>query len=152
MCVLVMTAAACEFITPLTLQALSGNPVHVDLLDPKAEAAMGHIELARWADLIVIAPASADFIARLSGGQADDLLTTLCLASTADIVICPAMNQIMWQNPQTQSNCQSLADKGMRFFGPASGSQACGEVGPGRHAGNPGHRKDDCRTVSHWPA
>ncbi len=128
----VMTQGAREFITPLTLQALSGNPVHLDLLDPEAEAGMGHIELAKWADLILIAPASANFIARLTNGQADDLLTTLCLATIAPIAIAPAMNQAMWLNSQTQRNCQQLQDKGITLFGPGSGTQACGDVGPGR--------------------
>ena len=106
----VMTSAACEFITPLTLQALSHNPVHLDLLDTKAEAAMGHIELAKWADLILVAPATADFIARLSGGHADDLLTTLCLATSAPICLAPAMNQGMWLDSKTHKtarNCWS---------------------------------------------
>lgn len=128
----VMTQGAREFITPLTLQALSGNPVHLALLDPEAEAGMGHIELAKWADLILVAPASANFIARLSNGQADDLLTTLCLATIAPIALAPAMNQAMWLNSQTQQNCQQLQDKGIELFGPGNGSQACGDVGPGR--------------------
>ena len=128
----VMTPAATEFITPLTLQALSGNPVHTELLDHGAEAAMGHIELARWADLIVIAPATANFIARLSNGLADDLLSTLCLATTAPLLVAPAMNQQMWQNPATQDNIARLQDRGVALLGPASGAQACGETGPGR--------------------
>ena len=128
----VMTPAATEFITPLTLQALSGNPVHTELLDHGAEAAMGHIELARWADLIVIAPATANFIARLSNGLADDLLSTLCLATTAPLLVAPAMNQQMWQNPATQENIARLQDRGVTLLGPASGAQACGETGPGR--------------------
>lgn len=128
----VMTQAAQEFITPLTLQALSGNPVHSTLLDPAAEAAMGHIELARWADLVVVAPASADFMARLASGQADDLLTTLCLATPAAIAIAPAMNQGMWRDQATQNNLQQLIDNGVVIFGPAEGSQACGDIGPGR--------------------
>ncbi len=128
----VMTAAAREFITPLTLQALSGNPVHTDLLDPAAEAAMGHIELARWADLIVVAPATADLMARLAIGQADDLLTTLCLASNAPLVLAPAMNQGMWRDPATQANAELLRARGVTLLGPAEGSQACGDVGPGR--------------------
>lgn len=128
----VMTAAAREFITPLTLQALSGNPVHTDLLDPAAEAAMGHIELARWADLIVVAPATADLMARLAIGQADDLLTTLCLASNAPLVLAPAMNQGMWRDPATQANAERLRARGVTLLGPAEGSQACGDVGPGR--------------------
>ena len=128
----VMTKAACEFITPLTMQALSHNPVHLDLLDTRAEAAMGHIELARWADVVVVAPATADFMARLAGGQADDLLTTLCLATAAPICLAPAMNQGMWGDVITQENVSKLSDKGIKLFGPAEGSQACGDVGFGR--------------------
>ncbi|MBZ2189071.1 bifunctional phosphopantothenoylcysteine decarboxylase/phosphopantothenate--cysteine ligase CoaBC [Alcanivorax sp. JB21] len=128
----VMTAGACEFITPLTMQALSGHPVHTDLLDPRAEAAMGHIELARWADLVLIAPASANFMARMAHGHGNDLLTTLCLATGAPIALAPAMNQQMWADTATQKNLLILQEKGVRLFGPGSGSQACGEVGPGR--------------------
>jgi phosphopantothenoylcysteine decarboxylase/phosphopantothenate--cysteine ligase len=128
----VMTAAAMEFITPLTLQALSGNPVHTTLLDPEAEAGMGHIELARWADLILIAPASADFMARLASGRGDDLLTTLCLATAAPIALAPAMNQGMWRAPATQANTATLTARGIALFGPAAGEQACGDIGPGR--------------------
>lgn len=128
----VMTAAAQEFITPLTLQALSGNPVHTDLLDSDAEAAMGHIELARWADLILVAPASANFIARLSQGRGEDLLSTLCLATAAPIALAPAMNQGMWHNRATQDNLKQLEQRGIHLLGPAEGSQACGETGPGR--------------------
>lgn len=128
----IMTPAAREFITPLTLQALSGNPVHTDLLDPAAEAAMGHIELARWADLVLIAPASADFMARLAQGKGDDLLSTVCLATAAGIALAPAMNQGMWRNAATQANLKTLLDRGIKIFGPAEGSQACGDVGPGR--------------------
>jgi len=128
----VMTAAAQEFITPLTLQALSGNPVHTSLLDTEAEAAMGHIELARWGDLILVAPASADFIARLAQGMGNDLLTTLCLAARCPIAVAPAMNQAMWAAPTTQSNLNRLQALGIRQFGPAEGSQACGDVGLGR--------------------
>lgn len=128
----VMTEGAKEFITPLTLQALSGNPVHDSLLDPKAEAAMGHIALARWADIILIAPASANFLAKLNAGQGNDLLNTLCLASAAPIVVAPAMNQQMWANASTQDNMKSLTNKGIYVLGPAEGSQACGDVGPGR--------------------
>jgi phosphopantothenoylcysteine decarboxylase / phosphopantothenate---cysteine ligase len=128
----VMTAAAQEFITPLTMQALSGNPVHTTLLDPAAEAGMGHIQLARWADLILIAPASADFIARLVQGQGDDLLTTLCLATPAPIAIAPAMNQGMWRNASTQANVEVLKQRKVYIFGPAAGEQACGDIGPGR--------------------
>ncbi|CUR45031.1 bifunctional phosphopantothenoylcysteine decarboxylase/phosphopantothenate--cysteine ligase CoaBC [Alloalcanivorax xenomutans] len=128
----VMTQGACEFITPLTMQALSGQPVHTDLLDPRAEAAMGHIELARWADLILIAPASANFLARLAHGHGNDLLSTLCLATGAPIAIAPAMNQQMWADSATQKNQLILQEKGIHIFGPGSGNQACGEVGPGR--------------------
>ncbi len=128
----VMTAAAMEFITPLTLQALSGNPVHTTLLDPAAEAGMGHIELARWADVILIAPASADFMARLATGRGDDLLTTLCLATPAIIALAPAMNQGMWRDPATQANVATLQARNIHLFGPAAGEQACGDIGPGR--------------------
>ena len=128
----VMTRAAHEFITPLTLQALSGNPVHGDLLDPAAEAAMGHIELAGWADLVLIAPATADLMARLATGRGDDLLTTLVLATDASIALAPAMNQAMWRDPATQANLETLLQRGFRVFGPAAGEQACGDVGPGR--------------------
>ena len=127
-----MTHSATEFITPLTLQALSGNRVHLDLLDAEAEAGMGHIELARWADLIVIAPATADFMARMTHGQADDLLTAVILASTAQIAIAPAMNQAMWADGITQSNLEALQHRRIHVWGPASGEQACGDVGPGR--------------------
>ena len=130
----VMTPAAQAFITPLTLQALSGHPVHVELLDHEAEAAMSHIALARWADRIVAAPASANFIARLSHGLADDLLSTLCLASAAPLLLAPAMNQQMWLNPATQENVRRLQARGAVLLGPAAGSQACGEIGPGRMA------------------
>ncbi len=128
----VMTPAACEFITPLTLQALSGEPVHLDLLDPAAEAAMGHIELARWADLVLVAPASADFMARVAAGIADDLLSTLCLATKAPLLFAPAMNQAMWSNAATQQNLRTLTARGVRFAGPGEGAQACGDTGPGR--------------------
>ena len=128
----VMTRGACEFITPMTFQALTGNPVHIDLLDSSAEASMGHIELARWADTILIAPASANTLARLAAGMADDLLTTLCLATSAPLVIAPAMNRLMWQNEATQSNVARLQRRGYNCLGPASGEQACGEVGAGR--------------------
>lgn len=128
----VMTAAAKQFITPLTLQAVSGQPVHDDLFDLHAEAAMGHIELARWADLILIAPASANIIAKLANGFADDLLSTLCLASTAPLAIAPAMNQMMWQHTATQENIEALKQRGTLILGPGEGSQACGEIGPGR--------------------
>ncbi len=128
----VMTRGAQQFITPLTLQALSGRPVRTELFDPAAEAAMGHIELARWADLIVIAPASADIMARLAQGLADDLLTTLCLATTAPVWLAPAMNQQMWQHPATQQNRLTLQQRDVTMLGPAEGDQACGEIGPGR--------------------
>jgi phosphopantothenoylcysteine decarboxylase/phosphopantothenate--cysteine ligase len=128
----VMTQAAREFITPLTLQALSGHPVHGDLLDPAAEAAMGHIDLARWADLVLIAPATADLMARLAQGRGDDLLTTLVLASDAPLAIAPAMNQAMWRDQATQANLALLRERDVRIFGPAAGDQACGDVGLGR--------------------
>lgn len=128
----VMTENAKEFITPLTMQAVSGNPVHDHLFDLKAEAAMGHIELARWADALMVAPASADFMARLLKGEANDLLTTLCLATKSPIALAPAMNQAMWNNTATKENAQALQTKGIHLFGPAEGSQACGDVGPGR--------------------
>ncbi|HEX4051826.1 MAG TPA: bifunctional phosphopantothenoylcysteine decarboxylase/phosphopantothenate--cysteine ligase CoaBC [Steroidobacteraceae bacterium] len=128
----VMTAGAREFITPTTFQALSGRPVRTDLWDAAAEAAMGHIELARWADLVLIAPASADFLARLAHGLADDLLTTLCLASAAPIAAAPAMNRQMWANAATAANVQLLSQRGVHIIGPAVGEQACGEHGPGR--------------------
>lgn len=128
----VMTAAAQQFITPLTLQALSGNPVHTDLLDPAAEAAMGHIELARWADLVLVAPASADCLARLAQGIANDLLSTLWLATKARLAVAPAMNQQMWAAPALQANLSVLRARGVAVFGPAAGVQACGDVGEGR--------------------
>ncbi len=128
----VMTRGATEFITPLTLQALSGYPVRLELFDANAEVAMGHIELARWADAVLVAPASADFMAKLAHGRADDLLSTLCLATTAPIALAPAMNQQMWLNAATQANKHILETRGVHLFGPAEGSQACGETGPGR--------------------
>ncbi|WP_458524877.1 bifunctional phosphopantothenoylcysteine decarboxylase/phosphopantothenate--cysteine ligase CoaBC [Onishia taeanensis] len=128
----VMTDGAQAFITPLTLQALTGEPVRTSLLDPEAEAGMGHIELARWADLILIAPATADLMARLVHGHADDLLTTLCLASDADRAMAPAMNQAMWRHPATTRNARQLEVDGWRLLGPDAGDQACGDVGPGR--------------------
>ncbi len=127
-----MTRAATEFITPLTLQALSGHPVHLDLLDPEAEAGMGHIELARWADAIVIAPGTADLLARLAAGEAGDLLTAICLATAAPIAVAPAMNQGMWSKASTRHNLDTLLERGFLVLGPAQGHQACGEVGPGR--------------------
>jgi phosphopantothenoylcysteine decarboxylase/phosphopantothenate--cysteine ligase len=128
----VMTRSATEFITPLTLQAVSGHPVHQQLLDTDAEAGMGHIELARWADAVLVAPASANFLARLAQGRADDLLSALCLATGAPIAVAPAMNQQMWNNTATQSNMALLKKNTIRIFGPAEGSQACGEIGAGR--------------------
>jgi len=128
----VMTPAAQEFITPLTMQALSGNPVHTQLLDPEAEAGMGHIQLARWADLVLIAPATADFMARLTQGMGNDLLTSICLATAAPIAIAPAMNQGMWHNQATQTNLDTLIKRKIHIFGPAEGGQACGDIGPGR--------------------
>ncbi len=128
----VMTASSKAFIGPLTLQALSGNPVHEELMDPAQEAAMGHIQLARWADLVLVAPATANFMARLAQGLADDLLSTLCLATTAPIALAPAMNHEMWRNPATRENRALLESRGMLFWGPGEGAQACGETGPGR--------------------
>ena len=128
----VLTDGAQAFITPLTFQALSGNPVHTSLLDPEAEAGMGHIELARWADLILVAPASANCLARLAAGMADDLLTTLVLATKAPIWLAPAMNQQMWANAITQRNLQTLAHYQMHIIQPDAGEQACGDVGLGR--------------------
>lgn len=128
----VMTPAAQQFVTPLTLQAVSGRPVHTELLDPSAEAGMGHIELARWAHVVLIAPASADVMAKLAHGLADDLLSTLCLATAAPLVLAPAMNQQMWDAPATQANKRLLEERGVRLLGPGEGSQACGETGPGR--------------------
>lgn len=128
----IMTSGAQAFITPLTLQALTGNEVHISLLDEKAEAGMGHIELAKWADLMVIAPASANTLARLAMGMADDLLTTVCLATTAPVIIAPAMNQQMWAHPAVNLNVQTLRDMTYQVIAPASGEQACGDVGAGR--------------------
>ena len=128
----VLTANAARFVTPLTFQALSGHPVRTGLWDDSAEAAMGHIELARWADEVLVAPASADLIARLAHGLADDLLTTLCLASAAPLAVAPAMNQQMWAHAATQANLARLRERGARVFGPGDGSQACGEFGAGR--------------------
>ena len=128
----VMTKAAQEFITPLTMQAVSGNPVSSSLLDPSAEASMSHIELAKWADLVLLAPATADLIARISAGMGNDLLSTLCLATDAPIAVAPAMNQQMYRNVATQENLATLQRRGLMLWGPASGEQACGDVGPGR--------------------
>lgn len=129
----VMTRGAEAFVTPLTFQALSGEPVRTSLLDPEAEAGMGHIELAKWADQVVVAPASADFLARLANGLADDLLTTLCCATEAPIALAPAMNQAMWGNQRTQRNIRLLQeDPQITLWGPDQGAQACGDTGPGR--------------------
>jgi phosphopantothenoylcysteine decarboxylase/phosphopantothenate--cysteine ligase len=128
----VLTAGAREFVTPMTFQAVSGREVRSDLWDPEAEKAMSHIELARWADLVIIAPATADFIARLATGQADDLLTTLCLATDRPIALAPAMNRVMWSNAATQANVATLKTRGVHIWGPGEGDQACGEVGAGR--------------------
>ena len=128
----VMTTGATEFIRPLTLQALTGHPVHTDLLDPDAEAAMGHIELARWADLVLIAPATANFISTMVHGGADDLLSTLCLATSAKIAVAPAMNQAMWSHAANQHNIELLKARETVVIDPDSGTQACGDIGPGR--------------------
>lgn len=128
----IMTTGASAFITPLTLQALTGNEVHTSLLDEQAEAGMGHIELAKWADLVIIAPASANTLARLAMGMADDLLTTVCLATAAPVIIAPAMNQQMWAHPAVSLNVQTLRDMNYHIITPASGEQACGDVGAGR--------------------
>jgi phosphopantothenoylcysteine decarboxylase / phosphopantothenate---cysteine ligase len=128
----VMTAAAAQFVTATTFQAVSGRTVRSELWDAAAEAAMGHIELARWADAVLIAPATADFIARLASGQADDLLTTLCLATQAPVAIAPAMNHVMWAHAATRANIATVAARGVAVFGPGEGDQACGESGPGR--------------------
>ncbi|QBQ53660.1 bifunctional phosphopantothenoylcysteine decarboxylase/phosphopantothenate--cysteine ligase CoaBC [Nitrosococcus wardiae] len=128
----VMTAAAQGFVTPLTFQALTGKPVHTDLMDPAQEAAMGHIALARWADLLLVAPASADCLARLAQGRANDLFTAVCLATTAPLAVAPSMNQQMWQALATQENIAILRRRGIQVWGPARGDQACGEQGPGR--------------------
>jgi phosphopantothenoylcysteine decarboxylase/phosphopantothenate--cysteine ligase len=128
----IMTNSAQEFIRPLTLQALTGKPVHTDLLDTKAEAAMGHIELARWADAILVAPATANFMAELSQGTAHDLLTTVCLASSGKIIVAPAMNQAMWSQPASQENIECLKRRGITILEPDNGVQACGDIGPGR--------------------
>jgi phosphopantothenoylcysteine decarboxylase/phosphopantothenate--cysteine ligase len=134
---IVMTEAATRFVGELSFQALSGEPVHTDLLDVDAEAAMGHIQLARWADAVIVAPATADFMAKLRYGLANDLATTLCLASAGPLLLAPAMNQQMWQNQATQENALTLAARGIKSIGPDSGSQACGETGPGRMAEPP---------------
>jgi len=129
----VMTRGAEAFVTAMTFQALSGESVRTSLLDPEAEAGMGHIELAKWADLVVVAPASADFLARLAQGMADDLLTTVCCATEAPIAVAPAMNQAMWRNHRSQRNVRLLEeDPQIRIWGPDQGEQACGDTGPGR--------------------
>jgi len=128
----VMTGGAREFVAPLTFQAVSGREVRSDLWDESAERAMSHIELARWADLVLVAPATADFVAHLAHGLADNLLSTVCLATGAPVAIAPAMNRQMWVNPATQANIATLRERGVHVLGPDSGSQACGEVGEGR--------------------
>ncbi len=128
----VMTPSAQEFVQPLTYQALSGHRVYVDLFDAEADSAMDHIELARWCDLLLVAPASADFLGKLNAGYADNLLLTLCLASKQPVAVAPAMNQQMFANPSTQQNVEQLAAKRVMLWGPAEGEQACGDVGPGR--------------------
>lgn len=128
----VMTASACDFVKPLVFQAVSGHPVGVDLLDEAAEAAMGHIELARWADAVLVAPATANTLARMTAGAADDLLTTICLATRAPCWVAPAMNSVMWEHPATATNITTLQSRGVRVLGPGIGSQACGETGAGR--------------------
>src|SRR3989338_765157 len=128
----VMTRTATDFITPLTMQAVSGQPVHTAMVSDESKTGMEHIELARWADAVLVAPASADFIARLAQGRADDLLSAVCLATAAPLAVAPAMNQQMWNNAATQSNLATIKKNAIRIFGPAEGSQACGEVGPGR--------------------
>jgi len=129
---IVMTASAEEFVTPTALQAVSGRPIRSNLWDKEAEASMSHIELARWADVVLIAPATAEIMARLAGGAASDLLTTLCLATEAPLAIAPAMNRVMWANAAVQKNRETLAERGVRILGPDHGSQACGETGSGR--------------------
>ena len=128
----IMTESAKEFITPLTLQAVSGNEIHDSLLDTKAESAMGHIELAKWADIILIAPCTAETIAKITHGRADNLMGAVLLASNADIFIAPAMNMNMWLDGSTQTNYKTLLKRGITFIGPAEGEQACGDIGPGR--------------------
>ncbi len=144
----VMTRGASRFITALSLQAVSGRPVRDDLWDEAAEAAMGHIEIARWADLVLVAPASADFIARLAAGLADDLLTTLCLATEAPIVLAPAMNRAMWSNAATRDNVRLLDARGVSLIGPSEGDQACGEVGPGRMTEPEAIAEEICRRLA----
>ncbi|MGD8678633.1 MAG: bifunctional phosphopantothenoylcysteine decarboxylase/phosphopantothenate--cysteine ligase CoaBC, partial [Chromatiales bacterium] len=128
----VMTRSAGEFIGAMTFQAITGRETRSDLFDSAHEAAMGHIELARWADLVIIAPATANFIALMAQGRAEDLLSTLCLATGAPVAIAPAMNRQMWADPATQVNIETLQEHGRLILGPAAGEQACGDVGPGR--------------------
>lgn len=128
----VMTASAAQFITATSLQAVSGQPVRENLWDRDAEAAMGHIELARWADVVLIAPATAEILSRLAAGSAGDLLTTLCLATEAPLLVAPAMNRVMWAHPAVRANCDTLVGRGVQILGPGSGGQACGEFGEGR--------------------
>lgn len=128
----VMTESACDFVKPLVFQAVSGNPVGVDLLDEAAEAAMGHIELARWADAVLVAPATANTLSKMCVGAADDLLTTICLATRAPVWVAPAMNSVMWEHAATVTNMSTLQSRGVGVLGPGSGSQACGETGAGR--------------------
>ncbi|MFQ6372809.1 bifunctional phosphopantothenoylcysteine decarboxylase/phosphopantothenate--cysteine ligase CoaBC [Shewanella sp. YIC-542] len=128
----VMSASATEFITPLTLQAVSGHPVATEMLNPAAEAGMSHIELARWAELFIVAPATANLLARFRAGMADELITTIALATSAPVAMCPAMNQQMYQHAATQDNLTMLQSRGVTLWGPGIGSQACGEIGPGR--------------------
>jgi len=128
----VLTRSAREFVTETSLQAVSGRPIRSNIWDKEAEAAMGHIELARWADVVLIAPATAEILSRLASGAAPDLLTTVCLATEAEIVVAPAMNRVMWANPAVQANRRTLEDRGIRILGPGVGSQACGEEGAGR--------------------
>lgn len=144
----VLTESAKAFVSPLSLQAVSTYPVSDDLLDPAAEAAMGHIELARWADILLIAPATANTIAKLAHGLADDLLTTLCLATTAPVFLAPAMNQQMWKAPATQENLNILSCRGVEFIGPDQGDQACGDIGPGRMM----EPIDIANTLNEWQA
>jgi phosphopantothenoylcysteine decarboxylase/phosphopantothenate--cysteine ligase len=129
---IVMTASAGEFVTETALQAVSGRPIRSNLWDKEAEAAMSHIELARWADVVLIAPATAEVMARIVSGGAPDLLSTICLATEAPIALAPAMNHVMWSNPATQANRQVLEERGIHILGPGIGSQACGETGAGR--------------------
>src|SRR5579859_7693184 len=142
----IMTEAACRFVTPLTLQALSGKPVHGDLWEAGVPNGMGHIELSRDRDLIVVAPASADFLSKLVHGAADDLLSTLCLARGCPMMVAPAMNRQMWENPATQRNIAQLRDDGIVVLGPGEGDQACGEVGMGRML----EAADLAREISSW--